>query len=106
LRPGPAGPPGRRNVAESRWAAALASMLFVAVVTGTAGAADGGYADSVDRALQLLRAAPAADGSAARQAADVLEAGTGESQREILADLRREPPDVADARARLAVLAR
>jgi hypothetical protein len=89
-----------------RWAAGLALLLFAAASNGAARGADGGYADSVDRALQILRAAPAEDRAAAHQAADVLEAGTGVSQREILVDLRREPPDVADARSRLAVLAR
>jgi hypothetical protein len=69
-------------------------------------AARPGYADSVDRALQLLRDAPADDRATAHRAADVLEAGTGQSQREILADLRAEPPAVADARTRLAALAR
>lgn len=64
----------------------------------------GGYADSVDRALEILRAAPADDRTAARRAAEVLEAGTGQSQPEILSDLRREPPDVPDARDRLSAL--
>lgn len=64
----------------------------------------GSYADSVDRALDILRAAPADDRSAARRAAEVLEAGTGQSQPEILSDLRREPPDVPDARDRLSAL--
>lgn len=63
-----------------------------------------GYADSVDRALEILRAAPADDRSAARRAAEVLEAGTGQSQPEILNDLRRDPPDVPDARDRLSAL--
>src|SRR5215510_15338327 len=55
-------------------------------------AADGGgYANSVDRALEILRKAPADDRSAARRAAEVLEAGTGQSQPEILTDLRRDP---------------
>ena len=68
-------------------------------------AADGGgYADSVDRALEILRAAPADDRTAARRAAEVLEAGTGQSQPEILTDLRRDPPDVPDARDRLSAL--
>ena len=68
-------------------------------------AADAGdYADSVDRALEILRAAPADDRSAARRASDVLEAGTGQSQPEILGDLRKDPPDVADARDRLSAL--
>lgn len=64
----------------------------------------GGYADSVDRALEILRAAPADDRSAASRASDVLEAGTGKSQPEILSDLRRDPPDVPDARDRLSAL--
>src|SRR5215472_1656140 len=68
-------------------------------------AADAGdYADSVDRALEILRAAPADDRSAVRRASDVLEAGTGQSQPEILGDLRKDPPDVADARDRLSAL--
>src|SRR5262245_9595086 len=62
------------------------------------------YADSVDRALEILRAAPADDRSAARRASDVLEVGTGQSQPEILGDLRKDPPDVADARDRLSAL--
>src|SRR5215472_18346590 len=61
----------------------------------------GGYADSVDRALDILRAAPGDDRTAARRAADVLAAGTGQTQPEILTDLRRDPPNVADARDRL-----
>ena len=68
-------------------------------------AAQADYADSVDRALQLVRNAPAGDREAARRAAAELEAGTGDSQPEILADLRRDPPDLGDARARLAALA-
>jgi hypothetical protein len=82
--------------------AGLAATPPVAVV-----AADpGSYADSVDRALQVLRDAPDGDRDAARRAADVIRAGTGQSQREVLADLDRDPPDLADARARLAALAR
>jgi hypothetical protein len=87
--------------------AAVVAAGLVAAAAGTgAPAAPPGYADSVDRALQILRDAPADDRAAARQAADVLEAGTGQGQREILADLRSEPPAVADARTRLAALAR
>ena len=85
----------------------LALVLVGSMAAGhTARAADsGGYADSVDRALQILQAAPAEDRSAAQRAADVLEAGTGQSQPEVLSDLRREPPNVADARDRLSALA-
>jgi hypothetical protein len=67
-------------------------------------AAPSGYADSVDRALQTLRLGAAEDPQVARQAASELEAGTGDSQREILEELRASPPKVADARARLTAL--
>ena len=87
-----------------RLAAALA-LAALAALAGLAGsparpvrAADAGaYADSVDQALQILRDAPATDRGAAGRAAAVLEAGTGQSQSEILADLRQDPPNVADA---------
>jgi hypothetical protein len=80
-------------------------MTAAAAAPVAAAPAPAGYADSVDRALEILRGAPADDRLAARRAAAVLEEGTGDSQREILADLRRDPPDVADARARLGALA-
>jgi hypothetical protein len=92
------------------WRRALLSLGVLALTLAVAGgdgvrAADArGYADSVDSALQILRNARADDNDAALRAADVLEAGTGQTQREILLDLRRSPPDVADARERLAAL--
>lgn len=86
--------------------ALLAVALTAAAADGARAADQGAYADSVDRALQVLRDARADDRDAARRAADVLEAGTGQSQREILVDLRQSPPDVADARDRLAALAK
>jgi hypothetical protein len=67
-------------------------------------AAQSGYADSVDRALQTLRVGPADDPQVARQAASELEAGTGASQPEILDELRAGPPMVGEARARLTAL--
>ncbi len=87
-----------------RAAAALAAGLVVAGWLGTARAADADYPDSVDGALQVLRSPGGDERAAARRAADLLEAGTGQSQREILAELRADPPDVADARDRLAAL--
>ena len=42
--------------------------------------------------------------TARRQAISTLEAGTGASQPEILFDLKRQPPDYADARARMVAL--
>jgi hypothetical protein len=67
-------------------------------------AAQSDYADSVDRALQTLRVGPADDPQVARQAASELEAGTGDSQPEILEELRATPPNAGDARARLTAL--
>jgi hypothetical protein len=86
--------------------AVLALSLAVAGGDGARAADQGAYADSVDRALQVLRDARGDDRDAARRAADILEAGTGQSQREILLDLRQSPPDAADARNRLAALSR
>jgi hypothetical protein len=95
----------------ARWRGAL-TLAVLAVSLAAAGgdgaqAADqAAYAASVDHALQVLRDARGDDRAAASRAADLLEAGTGQSQREILLDLRQSPPDLADARARLAALAR
>jgi hypothetical protein len=47
---------------------------------------------------------PADDPQVARQVASELEAGTGDSQPEILDDLRATPPNVGDASARLRAL--
>jgi hypothetical protein len=69
-------------------------------------AAASDYADSVDRTLQTLRLGPTDDPQVARRAADQLEAGTGDTQPEILGELRSSPPDVAGARTRLAALSR
>ena len=82
-------------------------MLCVAVLLAqpqASASAPSDYADSVDRALQTLRLGPADDPQVARQAASELETGTGDSQREILDELRANPPKVADARARLTAL--
>ena len=85
-------------------AAGLMSGL-AALSLGVVRAADGpSYPDSVDRALALVRSAPSGDTSAASEAADVLEAGTGRSQPEILGDLRATPPRLDDARVRLTAL--
>ena len=95
--------PGR--VVAGMLAAAAVACLAAGAAAAPSPAARPGYADSVDRALQVLRDAPADDRTAARRAAAVLEEGTGGGQPEILADLRADPPRVADARARLAALA-
>ena len=90
----------------ARWAAGLLVVL-AGLWLGAARAAEGpSYADSVDRALTLLRSAPDGDTAAAAQAADQLQAGTGDTQPEILNDLRANPPRLPDARVRLAALLR
>ncbi len=78
--------------------------MALAVQPLASAAAGSDYADSVDRALQTLRLGPADDPQVARQAANQLEAGTADSQREILEELRTTPPNVADARTRLTAL--
>jgi hypothetical protein len=82
----------------------LALCLAVAGGDGVGAADAPTYADSVDSALQILRSARGDDRDAALRAADVLQAGTGQTQREILLELRKSPPDVSDARDRLAAL--
>ena len=89
-----------------RWAAGL-MVVMAGLWLGSGRAAEGpSYADSVDRALTLLRSAPDGDTSAAAQAAQQLQAGTGNTQPEILDDLHASPPRLADARVRLAALQR
>jgi hypothetical protein len=80
--------------------------ICAAVLTAqhVAWGAQSAYADSVDRALQTINRSPGDNPEVARQAANELESGTGQSQREILDDLRASPPMVADARARLTAL--
>lgn len=89
-------------------AVVTASVLALLVLSGwrvAVYAADAGtYVDSVDQALQVLRSAVGDDRAAARRAASILERGTGQSQPEVLRDLARDPPDMADARDRLAAL--
>jgi hypothetical protein len=61
------------------------------------------YRQAVRDAYDLVKGS-APDDAARRQAIAVLETGTGSSQPEILNDLRRQPPDYTDARARLLAL--
>lgn len=79
----------------------MAAALSVQAAPGAEGAE---YAGAVDRALQIVRAASNGDRLAARQAEAALRAGTGETQKEVLADLRADSPDIADARRRLEAL--
>lgn len=82
-------------------------MLLASALVARAHASEqSDYADSVDRALGIVEAAPSVDREAARRAADALETGTGDSQPEILQELRQDPPDLSAARARLTALSK
>jgi hypothetical protein len=59
------------------------------------------YRQAVQDTLSIVRGALPEDTTIAKQAAKVLEGGTGLTQREIIADLEASPPDFADAVARL-----
>ncbi len=62
------------------------------------------YRQAVEDAYNLVQAAAPNDLASARRAVSALEAGTGTSQLEILADLERQPPEYDDARVRLLAL--
>src|SRR2546423_10740613 len=62
------------------------------------------YTNAVHRALTLVQFAERGDMPSVQQAIDVLVAGTGGSQPEILSALRQSPPDLAQANQRLQAL--
>jgi hypothetical protein len=92
-----------------RGAAARILLLFFGLLTASgirpasASSADD-YANAVHRALTLVQFAERGDAPSLQQAIDVLTRDTGNSQPEILRDLRRNPPDLGDADARLQAL--
>jgi hypothetical protein len=67
----------------------------------TASADTSTYRQAVEDTLMIVSSASPGDVSAAQTALDVLEAGTGHSQLEIIADLQLRPPDFKDAANRL-----
>jgi len=62
------------------------------------------YREAVQEAYDLVSNAAPGDTAPAVRAAAVLEAASGQSQQEILADLLRRPPDYQDAADRLSAL--
>jgi hypothetical protein len=92
-----------------RGASAPILLLFFGLLAGSgvtsasASSADD-YANAVHRALTLVQFAERGDVPSVRQAIEVLARGTGNSQPEILRDLRRNPPDLGDADQRLQAL--
>jgi hypothetical protein len=59
------------------------------------------YRQAVQDTLTIVTSAQPGDVAAAQRALGVLEAGTGNSQREIIGDLQLRPPDFKDAATRL-----
>jgi hypothetical protein len=82
--------------------AAAAAVTASAPAAGAA-AAPTGYADAVDQSLAILRGGGEERAVAARALA-ALQAGTGDSQPEVEADLVANPPRLQDARTRLLAL--
>ena len=79
-------------------------MLATPVQSAADASTDAAYRQAVHDALALARNAPPNDTNAAQQAVSVLEAGTGLTQPEIVADLDRNPPAFDDAASRLQTL--
>lgn len=83
-------------------------LLSLALVIPMQAAADFSnpfaYQKAVNDALLLLQSSLPNDTSKAQQVVTVLEAGTGATQREIIADLEANPPDFEDATTRLQAL--
>jgi len=69
------------------------------------GSEESDYAAAVERVRALVRVAEFGDLPSGQRALVLLQQATGESQPEILADLRKRPPDLRDASARLDALA-
>jgi hypothetical protein len=89
------------------WLSTVLSLAFaLAVPTQVAADAstDAAYREAVSQTLALVQSAQPNDTAAAHQALNVLEAGTGLTQPEVVADLQLLPPDFEDAINRLQAL--
>jgi hypothetical protein len=87
--------------------AALIPAIFLVLVTHVTASAEPPavpYVDAVQQASDILHGASGSDTAPATAALRVLLAGTGSSQREIIADLTARPPLYDDARNRLSAL--
>jgi len=88
-------------------AACLAGFLSVAfalampIPAAADTSSDAAYRQAVSQTLALVRGAQPNDTAVAHQALNVLEAGTGLTQPEVVADLEMIPPDFEDAITRL-----
>ena len=81
-----------------------AICAWAPVTTSAASPPTTPYRQAVSDAYDIVSQAATGDVQAAHQAAAVLQAGTGTSQPEVLADLAKQPPDFKDAGARLQAL--
>ncbi len=82
----------------------LAAAIAIAVSLPVSVAADSTttlYRQAVADALAIVENAQPGDVAAARHAVQVLSDGTGNTQPEVLSDLRESPPDFKDAASRL-----
>ncbi len=83
----------------------LALLLGGGQVAGTAAVSEADeYATAIRQALALVEFAERGDAPSRREALSLLERIAGSGQREVLEDLRKEPPDLADAQIRLSAL--
>jgi hypothetical protein len=83
-------------------AIALAGATVLPAAADTASPSN--YRQAVEATYNLVQSASPNDTAAASHALTVLEAGTGMSQPEIIADLQRRPPAFEDAKLRLSAL--
>ncbi len=79
----------------------LALVLATPIQAGADGSTPAVYRQAVQDTLTLLRVALPNDTNTAHQAITILQAGTGTSQPEIVADLGLNPPNFSDAIGRL-----
>jgi hypothetical protein len=99
-------PPGELSLktpGSFRWTLPLAFALVLAGagLVAAAGPTPSDYRQAVQQSYDLVRDARPNDTATAQQALAVLEATTGRTQREIIADLSAKPPDFTDAASRL-----
>ena len=87
-----------------RGCVALILLLWTAIPASADAGSSSQYVDAVQRAYDLIQNASAPDAGPAAAALEVLTAGTGRTQPELIDDLRARPPLYEDARARLSAL--
>ena len=82
----------------------MVGVLAVRAALPAAASSADDYTNAVHRGLTLVQFAERGDVPSVQQAIDVLVSGTGDTQPEVLRDLRSSPPDLRDADQRLQAL--